>query len=49
MARVLCWFGWHRWQYFGRQHLTGRYWTRYDRCPVCHHVRVRGEETLGGA
>lgn len=46
MRRALCWLGWHTWEFFGRRHLVGRYYTRYDRCPVCHEVRVRGEEKL---
>lgn len=46
MRRLLCLLGYHRWEMFGRQHLYGRYYTRYDRCLVCRTMRVRGEERV---
>lgn len=46
MKRLMCWLGWHRWEFLGRRQLAGRVYTRYDRCPVCRNVRVRGEERL---
>ena len=42
--RFLCWMGWHCYTFHHREHLIGRYWTRYMQCQRCGEMTVKGEK-----